>query len=66
LSFGHISGRGCSSECSTPTCSAGELKIITVILERAAIEKILTQIGLNPRPPPRGWPSEAGHAFAAD
>ena len=32
----------------------------------AAIEKILTRLGLDPRPPPRGRASEAGHAFAAD
>jgi ribosomal protein S27AE len=51
-----------------PSCGAGELKIIAAILERAAIEKILTHLGLDPRPPPRGRGSEAGHAghsFAA-
>ena len=36
------------------------------ILQRAAIGKILTHLGLDPRPPPRGRASEAGHAFAAD
>ncbi len=30
------------------------------------IEEILTHLGLDPRPPPRGRASEAGHAFAAD
>ena len=52
-----------------PSCGAGELKIIAAILERAAIGKILTHLGLDPRPPPRGRASEAGHAghaFAAD
>ena len=49
-----------------PSCGAGELKIIAAILQRAAIEKILTHLGLDPRPPPRGRASEAGHAFAAD
>jgi hypothetical protein len=52
-----------------PNCGAGELKIIAAILQRAAIEKILTHLGLDPRPPPRGRASEAGragHAFAAD
>ena len=32
----------------------------------AAIGKILTHLGLDPHPPPRGRASEAGHAFAAD
>jgi hypothetical protein len=49
-----------------PSCGAGELKIIAAILQRAAIGKILTHLGLDPRPPPRGRASEAGHAFAAD
>jgi hypothetical protein len=49
-----------------PNCAAGELKIIAAILQRAAIGKILTHLGLDPRPPPRGRASEAGHAFAAD
>ena len=50
-----------------PSCGAGALKIIAAILQRAAIEKILTHLGLDPRPPPRGRASEAGthHAFAA-
>ena len=49
-----------------PSCDAGELKIIAAILQRAAIEKILTHLGLDPRPPHRGRASQAGHAFAAD
>ena len=52
-----------------PSCGAGELKIIAAILQRAAIGKILTHLGLDPRPPPRGRASKAGHAghaFAAD
>jgi hypothetical protein len=49
-----------------PSCGAGALKIIAAILQRAAIGKILTHLGLDPRPPPRGRASEAGHAFAAD
>jgi hypothetical protein len=49
-----------------PSCGAGELKIIAAILQRAAIGKILTHLGLDPRAPPRGRSSEAGHAFAAD
>jgi hypothetical protein len=49
-----------------PSCGAGELRIIAAILQRAAIGKILTHLGLDPRPPPRGQASEAGHAFAAD
>ncbi len=48
-----------------PSCGAGELKIIAAILQRAAIEKILAHLGLDPRPPPRGRAKEAGHACAA-
>jgi hypothetical protein len=51
-----------------PSCGAAELKVIAAILQRAAIEKTLTHPGLDPRPPPWGRASEAGHAghaFAA-
>jgi hypothetical protein len=48
-----------------PNCGAGELKIIAAILERPVIEKILTHLGLDPQPPPRGRAREAGHDFAA-
>ncbi len=37
-----------------PNCGAGELKIIVAIVERPVIEKILTHLGLDPQPPPRG------------
>ena len=37
-----------------PNCSGGELEIIAAILERPVIEKILTHLGLDPQPPPRG------------
>lgn len=37
-----------------PNCGVGELKIIAAILERPVIEKILTHLGLDPQPPPRG------------
>ena len=43
-----------------PNFGAGELKIIAAILERPVIEKILTHLGLNPQPPPRGRAREAG------
>ena len=36
-----------------PNCG-GELKIIAAILERPVIEKILSHLGLDPQPPPRG------------
>ncbi len=45
-----------------PNCGAGELKIIAATLRRAAIEKILTPLESDPRPPPRARASEAGHA----
>jgi hypothetical protein len=43
-----------------PSCGAGELKIIAAILERPVIEKILTHLGLDPQPPPRGRAREIG------
>jgi hypothetical protein len=49
-----------------PSCGPGALKLIAAILQRAAIGKIRTHLGLDPHPPPRGRASEAGHAFAAD
>lgn len=43
-----------------PNCGAGELEIIAAILERPVIEKILTHLGLDPQPPPRGPAREIG------
>ena len=43
-----------------PNCGSRELKIIAAILERAVIEKILSHLGLDPQPPPRGRAREAG------
>lgn len=37
-----------------PNCGAGELKTIAAIFERPVIERILTHLGLDPQPPPRG------------
>jgi hypothetical protein len=48
-----------------PRCGGVQVKIVAAILERAAIEKILTHLGLDPQPPPRGKAREAGHEFAA-
>jgi hypothetical protein len=36
-----------------PSCGAGEFEIISAILERPVIEKILTHLGLDLQPPPR-------------
>ena len=47
-----------------PHCGAGELRIITAILERPVIEKILSHLGLDPQPPPRGRVRETGEAWA--
>ena len=47
-----------------PNCGGGELKIIAAILERPVIERILTHLGLDPQPPPKGRAREAKH-FAA-
>ncbi len=44
-----------------PNCHAGELKIISAILELTVIEKILTNLGLDPQPsPPEGGRSRRG------
>jgi hypothetical protein len=48
-----------------PNCGGGELKIIVVILERPAIEKILTHLGLDPQPPPRGRAVRGGPGLGA-
>jgi hypothetical protein len=45
--------------------AAGALKIIAALLARPVIEKILTQLGLDPQPPPKGRAREAGHDFAS-
>lgn len=45
---------------SCQNCGAGELKIIAAVLERPLIYKILTHLGLDPQPPPRGRAREAG------
>jgi hypothetical protein len=58
LGGGHTSV--CSPQGDCPNCGAGELKIIAAILERPVIEKILTHLGLDPQPPPRGRAREAG------
>ena len=48
-----------------PNCGSGELKIIAAILDRPAIEKILTHLGLDPQPPPRGRAREVGQTEPA-
>ena len=48
-----------------PNCGAGELKIIAAIQERPVIERILSHLGLDPQPPPKGRVREAGLHFAA-
>ena len=45
-----------------PNCGAGELRIIAAVLQRPVIEKILTHLGLDPQPPPRGRAREADQA----
>jgi hypothetical protein len=44
-----------------PNCGGAELKIVAAILERPAIERILTHLGPDPQPPPRGRAREAEH-----
>jgi hypothetical protein len=43
----------------------GELKIIAGILAPPVIEKILSHLGLDPQPPPKGRAREAGQDFVA-
>jgi hypothetical protein len=47
-----------------PNCGGGEVKIIAAILRRTVIERILTHLGLDPQPPPRGQARKGPH-FAA-
>ena len=46
-------------------CGAGELQIISAILDRSVIHKILDPLGLDPQPPPKGRAREPGPHFAA-
>ena len=47
-----------------PSCGSGALKIVAAIVERPAIEKILSHLGLDPQPPPKGRAREVGPAWA--
>jgi hypothetical protein len=47
-----------------PNCGGGQLEIIAAILERPVIEQILSHLGLEPQPPPRGCACDAGQSFA--
>lgn len=48
-----------------PDCGGGEFEIIAAILERSVIEKILSRLGLDPQPSPKGRAREAGQDFPA-
>ena len=43
-----------------PNGGGGELKITAASLERPVSEKILTPLGRDPQPPPRGRARETG------
>ena len=43
-----------------PNCGAGSLKTIAAILDQPVIEKILTHLGLDQQPPPRGARARRG------
>jgi hypothetical protein len=47
-----------------PHCDGGGLGIIATILERPVIERILTHLGLDAQPPPRGRERAAMHLAA--
>lgn len=46
-------------------CGGGELKIIAAFPERPIVEKVLTHLGLDAQPPPKGRAREVGHDCAA-
>jgi hypothetical protein len=48
-----------------PNCGTGQLKIIAAILERPVIENVLTHLGLDAQPPPKGRAREADQDFGA-
>ena len=50
---------------NSPNCGAGELWLIAAILEQSVIERILTHLGLDPQPPPRGPAREADQGSGA-
>ena len=43
-----------------PNCGGGELRIIAAMLERPVIEKILSQLGLDPQPSPKSRARDVG------
>jgi hypothetical protein len=45
--------------------AAGEIKTVAGIVERPAIEKVLSHLGLDPQPPPKGRARGAEQDFAA-
>lgn len=47
-----------------PNRGARELKVIVAIMERPVIEKILSDLGPDPQPPPWNRTREAGQGFA--
>jgi hypothetical protein len=55
--------QGLGALTAPPNCGAGDLKIITAILDRPVIEKILTHLGLDPQPPPPGASARGGARF---
>ena len=48
-----------------PNCAAAEPRIIAAILERPVIEMILTHLGPDPQPPPKGRAREAQRTTGA-
>jgi hypothetical protein len=47
-----------------PNCGGAELQITAAVLEQPVIEKVLTDLGLEPQPPPRGRARESVQDFA--
>jgi hypothetical protein len=47
-----------------PTCGSGEFEIIAAIVERPLVQKTVTHLGLDRRPPPTGRARLAGHPTA--
>ncbi len=47
-----------------PNCGAGVPKLIAAVLERPAIGKVMTHLGLDPQPLPEGGRVRAGNTGA--
>ncbi|MBP6219295.1 MAG: hypothetical protein KA436_11965 [Oligoflexales bacterium] len=61
-SWSRLLSRVFGIDVSTCRVCGGEMRIIASIIEREAVQKILTHLGLSPRPPPIA-PSRIQHCL---